>query len=839
MKKLLLLSLALGFTFYVFAQKNYQVNPKYQTMLKLLNIQNTIGLEPAKHTPIVSSKFVRPDHPLNRDITIVTLGQAANAYTYASNVIGGQKTILWIDNDLNTFINLHREIGGTPNYSGNLNIDITTDRGENFTNNVRIYTSTISGGTYNLDAARYPQGGIYNPEGNTNLADAYYAFFAPNLDGTNSADSWGGYSYGVANLVDFTDTTKHLRSSDPANDFYQYVPDGFTVTHQGTAIATDLNQDWSSGALVYMNSILVSRGVWDETEHDFVYDRFLIDFTVVPDIGRPATPRVAFASNGTTGYIVSLGDDGSIPFSSGAYFPIVFKTTDAGETWEDPVGVEIGGPDGIDAIVYDWLTDQQLLDFFGEPVPARDEVLYTTDWDCDLVVDMYGNPHIGVVIGIGGGAWNIYYPADYIAVFDVTSPDGGQTWTAYMCGSLTTLEGIFGDIDDYNRVGASISADGSHIFFSWLDTHFEGVTDNTQPDIFCRGIDIANYLITEAPVNVTEYSEAWLQAYLFASPYNVFSEGDTYEVPFTYMDMDPADPTQPVTFKYVKNFTYTQADFVTPIPGGGVLTANAGPDAAICEGETYTLASATATNYTALLWSTSGDGFFDNITLLNPVYTPGAGDIAGGTVTLTLTAFAGSNQVSDDMVLTVNPMPGIPATPEGPDSVDYYYNQTSDFTTAGAEHADSYVWNLQPDSLGTITGSTTTATADWTGLVGTAYITVKAVNACGESDYSDAWMIIVDNSTGIAEVQDKEIAIRIMPNPNSGEFIIGLTSKANAVMNLRIVDALGNTVYRQNGIQVAPSLAMKLTLDNLKKGVYFILADDGKTIQAQKLVIQK
>jgi hypothetical protein len=232
MKKLLLLSLALGFTIIVFAQRNYQVKPDYRLTSTSQIIENNVAFEPVKQASITTSKFVRPPAPENRAVTIIPIGQAANAYTYASNVPGGQKTMLWIDNDLNTFTNLHRELGGAPNYSGDLNIDITTDRGDNFTNNVRIYTSNISGGTYNTDAARYPQGGIYNPEGNTNLANAYFAFFAPNLDGTNSADSWGGYSYGVANLVDFTDTTKHLRSSDPGNNFFQYIPDGYTVTHQ-------------------------------------------------------------------------------------------------------------------------------------------------------------------------------------------------------------------------------------------------------------------------------------------------------------------------------------------------------------------------------------------------------------------------------------------------------------------------------------------------------------------------------------------------------------------------------------------------------------------------------
>jgi hypothetical protein len=836
MKKVLLLSLALSFTVFVFAQRNYVVKPEFRTQKATMQTDNKVGIEPIKSYPITSSRFVQPPHAVNRDVTIMEIGHSANAYGYG--YAGGQKAILWADNELNTFINLHREVGGEPNYSGNLNIDISYNRGGTFTNDVRVYTSNISGGTYNTDAARYPQGGIYNPVGNTNLANAYYEFEGANLDGTNGADSWGGYSYGRVNLDDLSDTTKHLRSSDPANGIYQYIPDGFHVTHQGVALLSDLNQDWTSGSLVWLNQLLLSRGLWNSATNDFDFDRFLIDCVTLPDAGRPAMTRCAFGPDGQTGYVVALGDDGSVPFSQGAEYPIVYKTTDAGETWEDPVGVELGGPDGIDAIVYDWFTDQQLLDFFGEPVPARDEILYTTAFDCDIVVDAFNNPHIAVVIGIGDGAYAIYTPADYIAVWDVTSYDGGQTWTAYNCGTLTTFRGTFGDLTEDNRVNASIDEGGTKVFISWLDTHFEGVTDNIQPDIFIRGIDYSNFLMTEDVVNVTEYTEGWLQAYFFVAPYYVFEDGGTYTIPFVYEDMDPADPTQPVTFMFVNGYTVTGDDFVTSIPHPETVTANAGPNATICEGETYTL-SGTATNYTSVEWTTSGDGTFDDPNTLAPVYTPGEDDIANGSVTLTLTAYSGSNQASDDMMLTIEPLPGIPATPAGPDTVDYYEVQSSEFTTAGATNADSYMWDLQPSTLGTITGTTTTATVDWNGSIGIASITVKAVNACGESAFSDAWTVVVRNTTGIGDVQNKDVTIRIIPNPNSGEFIMELASKENSTMNLRIMDALGNIVYSQNGIQVNQKVDMKLSLDNLKKGVYFILVNDGKTTQAKKLVIQK
>ncbi|MBK7213576.1 MAG: PKD domain-containing protein, partial [Bacteroidales bacterium] len=69
--------------------------------------------------------------------------------------------------------------------------------------------------------------------------------------------------------------------------------------------------------------------------------------------------------------------------------------------------------------------------------------------------------------------------------------------------------------------------------------------------------------------------------------------------------------------------------------------AFAGNNDLICETQgTYNLTASTASFYSSLLWTTSGDGSFNNASLLNPVYTPGANDIANGTATLTLTAYA-------------------------------------------------------------------------------------------------------------------------------------------------------------------------------------------------------
>ena len=85
--------------------------------------------------------------------------------------------------------------------------------------------------------------------------------------------------------------------------------------------------------------------------------------------------------------------------------------------------------------------------------------------------------------------------------------------------------------------------------------------------------------------------------------------------------------------------------------------ANAGADAAICSGESFTVTSATAITVQPLQWTSSGDGTFSNNYILSPVYSPGPADISNGEVFLILTAF-GSVQCgssSDSLKLTIHP----------------------------------------------------------------------------------------------------------------------------------------------------------------------------------------
>ncbi|HTX87397.1 MAG TPA: PKD-like domain-containing protein [Bacteroidales bacterium] len=80
-------------------------------------------------------------------------------------------------------------------------------------------------------------------------------------------------------------------------------------------------------------------------------------------------------------------------------------------------------------------------------------------------------------------------------------------------------------------------------------------------------------------------------------------------------------------------------------------SAYAGRDTTLCEGSSYTLLNSIATNPDSLHWSTSGNGTFNDPRILHPTYQPGPGDIASGSVTLTLTVFGHCGAPADDLSL--------------------------------------------------------------------------------------------------------------------------------------------------------------------------------------------
>jgi len=173
--------------------------------------------------------------------------------------------------------------------------------------------------------------------------------------------------------------------------------------------------------------------------------------------------------------------------------------------------------------------------------------------------------------------------------------------------------------------------------------------------------------------------------------------------------------------------------------------ANAGPDDEICANENYTL-SGSATNYSAVNWSSSGDGAFDNDTILAASYFPGTNDISNGMVELTLTAAAiapCTTGFSDDMELVLSPLPDQPATPVGPDTVDVLTIVSSTYTTVAGMNTNSIAWIIVPDAAASLSANNNSCIATWNAAFsGNACLYAGGVNDC-DTTWSDAKDVFV------------------------------------------------------------------------------------------------
>ncbi|HBS87315.1 MAG: hypothetical protein A2W91_03775 [Bacteroidetes bacterium GWF2_38_335] len=115
---------------------------------------------------------------------------------------------------------------------------------------------------------------------------------------------------------------------------------------------------------------------------------------------------------------------------------------------------------------------------------------------------------------------------------------------------------------------------------------------------------------------------------------------------------------------------------ITPTP-----TVNAGLNRSICSNNPTITLSGAITVATGGVWTGGSGTFSPNVNALNATYTPTAGEISAGSVTLTLTTTGAGTclAVSDDMVITYTPSPTVNA---GTDQIKCKNNNVA--TLAGA-----------------------------------------------------------------------------------------------------------------------------------------------------------
>jgi len=166
-------------------------------------------------------------------------------------------------------------------------------------------------------------------------------------------------------------------------------------------------------------------------------------------------------------------------------------------------------------------------------------------------------------------------------------------------------------------------------------------------------------------------------------------------------------------------------------------------EAEICNDQTYT-SDAIVSNEESMLWSTSGDGSFNDVNIAQATYTPGDTDMSNEYVELTLTAVGSNGEVFSKVeLLVINTLIMAPNAPLG-NSV-LCFNPSNEVYRAEVSENYTATWSLVPTEAGELEAMADSVVINWADdFVGEAMLKVMTSNTCAESEYSEPLMINVN-----------------------------------------------------------------------------------------------
>ncbi|MGZ3920220.1 MAG: hypothetical protein ACXVC7_08015, partial [Bacteroidia bacterium] len=223
MKKQLLLGSALLAAITAFPQ-NGRTKPQPHGMVKGFEKISFVAADPAASTaPTVANKAVEPEIAAGTTSSSATWTKIGGSLNIFGVLVSQSKPLHYNDN-LNAVSFIHRKsasyTAAPANNSGAIIAEISTNWGA-------TWDSTCVWSDAN-NWARYPQGAISNPPGNTNINNAYVVVSGPI---TVSAGGWTGSYYGSKQLGSANYNSTASSAPNAMQFFPNTAPSGTVLGH--------------------------------------------------------------------------------------------------------------------------------------------------------------------------------------------------------------------------------------------------------------------------------------------------------------------------------------------------------------------------------------------------------------------------------------------------------------------------------------------------------------------------------------------------------------------------------------------------------------------------------
>ncbi|MEO6168141.1 MAG: fibronectin type III domain-containing protein [Chitinophagales bacterium] len=168
---------------------------------------------------------------------------------------------------------------------------------------------------------------------------------------------------------------------------------------------------------------------------------------------------------------------------------------------------------------------------------------------------------------------------------------------------------------------------------------------------------------------------------------------------------------------------------------------------------------------------------------------------------------------------------------------------TARLSWKGTCNATTY--NLQYRKTGTITWTTVNTAATSvviSGLTANTSYDYRVRSECGGGNNSSYTAILTFTTTLRLGMEAEELAVKginIFPNPAKDNVSIEITSSTSKVINITLVNSLGQVVDRMDNVTVDGTITRLIDLKKMNSGMYYVNIYDGKDVLSHQLVITK
>ncbi|MBS1646005.1 MAG: T9SS type A sorting domain-containing protein [Bacteroidetes bacterium] len=628
MKKTLLLGTALMVGAAGFAQsgaKARATNPKY--LEKKANYGTTVMVEP--QPSLVSNNAKKGQHnSVQSSCGLPKFTTSWNCFGTGGGSSTSSQSCLSYNSDLNTLIWTQRgsktwAINATSGFVQATLINPTT---KVKTDSINIFNDA-GANTYH---ARYPSGVILNTPGNNTLANAYAVGFAQVTNGTN----WTGTAYSAKPLWSASAVGHTVAGADSL-----YAASGTVFGNNASANLTgapayDVAALQGTSSMVSIGQLLDPSftGSDNASSKGFVFVKGtinsgtkLVNWTVdsiMPAVHKGALgyqlglPRMAFGPDGQTGYVVMLARMAatySNTSADSAMTPIVYKSTDGGNTWNLQTAL----------LGYNWMCHHPEVEKnVGELVPMKRFYTFNNYAEgADVTVDKNGMLHYVTTVTESTfktgnidslGIYSPLYDYDFLhhhpIIWDFTT--NGSDWETMMvdsilCSSIgssstdtTSSKSPMGGsqiLGVHAHIQVSRSADGSMIFYGWADSDTNVVAPNaygqrlnTNPDVMMKAYNVTSGMLTATKNTTGSSPYTGTCFYPYLSDISINTAGTNWMVPAVFTTGDVVtsssggypiyDASSQADYYYSDCGTFMASDFSHPAhvytsPIGGPCTA--------------------------------------------------------------------------------------------------------------------------------------------------------------------------------------------------------------------------------------------------------------------------